>query len=166
MITLKPITILSEDMPECIALNVIPHKLEEEFVLTNALTLANAYYHETRELEPWICRAIYKDEKIVGLISYLYEKNHEAYKEDCYTICPIMVDKEYANQGIEAEALSLMLTELRAKPYGPANHVYAMYNPAEDDTALVYSDAGFAVADLDFSAVTYNRENIAVKLAL
>jgi len=166
MITLKPITILSEDMPECIALNVIPHKLEEEFVLTNALILANAYYHETREMEPWICRAIYKDEKMVGLISYLYEKNHEVYKEDCYNICPIMVDKDYANQGIEAEALSLILTELRTKPYGSADNVYALYNLAEDDMALVYSDAGFTVTYLDFSAVTLNNEKIVAKLAL
>jgi hypothetical protein len=40
MITLKPISILSEDMPACIALEVHPE--QEDYVANNAYSLAEA----------------------------------------------------------------------------------------------------------------------------
>jgi len=39
------------------------------------------------------CKAIYTEGKMIGLISYNYYINNPVFKEDCYRIRPIMIDK-------------------------------------------------------------------------
>ncbi|MCL2361813.1 MAG: hypothetical protein FWC73_08390 [Defluviitaleaceae bacterium] len=165
MITLKPITITSPEMPTCIALDVVPHKNEDDHVSTNAITLARAHVHN-KNGRPAECRAIYDGEHMVGLITYNYFANHPIFKEVCYRIHPIMVDKNHQNKGYEATALNLLLSEIETKPHGKATAIFATYNPSEDDCATIYTAANFSRTDLNWAAVNPDNNDIIVKRPL
>jgi len=165
MLTLKPITLTSPEMPTCIALDVVPHKNEEDYVSTNAMTLARMHL-QNKCGSPAECRAIYDGEQMVGLITYNYFVNSPIFKEDCYRIHPIMVDKNHQNKGHEAVALNLLLAEIKTKPHGEATAIFATYNPSEDDCAALYDAANFSRTDLDWAAVNPNNNDIIVKRPL
>ncbi|MCL1787426.1 MAG: hypothetical protein FWG38_05520, partial [Defluviitaleaceae bacterium] len=110
MITLKNITILDDNMKDCIALDIAPEKKDR--LWSNAITLAFAHDRYKRSSQGMACRAIYNDNDMVGLISYNYFVDDPTYKETCYRIRPIMVDKHHLGKGYEAAALQLLLEEL------------------------------------------------------
>jgi len=165
MLTLKPITLTSPEMPTCIALDVVPHKKEEDYVYTNATTLARMHLFN-KNGRPAECRAIYNGEQMVGLIAYNYFVDAPVFKEVCYRIHPIMVDKNYQNKGYEAAALNLLLAEIETKPHGEATAIFATYNPSEDDCAALYTAANFSKTDLDWAAVSPDNNDIIVKRPL
>jgi len=165
MLTLKPITLTSPEMPTCIALDVVPNKNEQDYVYTNAITLARMYVHN-KNGRPAECRAIYDGEQMVGLIAYNYFTNNPVFKEDCYRIHPIMVDKNHQNKGYEAAVLNLLLAEIETKPHGEGTAIFATYNPSEDDCAALYAAANFLKTDLDWAAVNPDNNDIIVKRPL
>jgi len=164
--TLKPITILSSEMPACIALNVIPEKKEAEYVWTNAYMLGLQYRYTQAKREPMECRAIYADDKMIGLITYNYFGNEPTYKEPCYRVRPVMIDKDHAGKGFEAQALNLLLDEIRTKPFGEAEAVFATYYSVEKDMAKLYLDAGFVATNLGGDADDPDNKLIITRLAL
>jgi len=146
MIELNKITILDDNMKECIALDIAPGK--EDYVWTNAITLAAAYRTYKRYSNAMECRAIYAQGKMVGLISYFYSIDNPIFKETCYRIRPVMIDKNHLGKGYEEAALNKLLEEVQTKPHGEATAIFATYNPKEEDMAKLYLSAGFTKTDM------------------
>jgi len=144
---LRKITFLDEQMPECIALDIAPE--QKKFLTTNAIWLAWAYELDSRG-EVMECRAVYVEGKMIGLISYNYFVNDVVYKETCYRIRPIMIDKNYLGKGYEKVAIEKLLEEIKTKPHGEAAAVFATYDPDEAEMAAIYKEVGFVLTDLTF----------------
>lgn len=141
MIELKKITILDDNMKECIALDVAPEK--KDYVWSNAIVLAVAHRRFKRYSAAMECRAIYSNGEMVGLISYNYYIESPDFKEVCYRIRPVMIDKIHLNKGYEEASLRKLLEEIQTKPHGEATAVFASYNPKEEDMAEIYKAVGF-----------------------
>jgi len=151
VVTLKKITLLDEEMQECIALTVPEER--EDFYTSNALLLAYTFEYNRRNLMPRESRAIYADGKMVGLITYIYYTDSPVFKEVCYRIAPFMIDRNYVGLGYEKEAVTLLLDEIRMKPFGEAAAVFVVYHPDEKDMAELFENLGFIKTDLDWAAV-------------
>ena len=165
MITLKNITLLDEEMKDCIALTV-PKKREDYFT-SNAIILAYTFEYSRRNLMPRESRAIYADGKMVGLITYIYYTNSPVFKEICYRIAPFMIDRDYMGLGYEKAAVKLLLDEIRMKPFGEAAAVFAVFHPDEEDIAELFENLGFIKTDLDWSAIGDDKcEDIIARLAI
>jgi len=166
MITLKPITILSDAMPECIALDLPEEKTEDEQVFSNALTLACAHGYASEE-KIWDCYAIYDNDTMMGLISYNYFIDDEVYKETCYRIRPFALDVAYAGKGFEIEALKLIFEIIKTKPYGEADGCFITYDPdVEADMIPIYTDAGFVTTDLTWDAEDPDCKHVIARLCI
>ena len=163
MIKLKKITILDDHMKECIDLDVAPE--QEDFVYTNAITLALAYEFNSGG-KPMECRAIYTDSKMVGLIAYNYYVDDPVFKETCYRIRPFMVDKNHMGKGYEEAALQKLLEEIRTKPLGEATAVFATYDPEEVEMAKIYESVGFTKTDMDWKAENPKDNDIIARMSL
>ena len=165
MLTLKHITLTNPNMPACIALNIPPHKKENDYVTPAAYTLAYAHSYNKRGI-PYECRALYAGEEIVGLISYNYYTNDPIFTEVCYRIRPFLVDAKHQNKGYEAEALRLLIAEIETLPHGNAAAIFAAYDPEETDCASLYADASFAVTDMNWGAIDPDDNDLIVRKAL
>jgi RimJ/RimL family protein N-acetyltransferase len=161
MVELKNITILDEQMPECIALDVAPE--QNKYIDSNAINLAWAYDQNLRG-KIMQCRAIYADKKMIGLISYSYFINEIPYKETCYRIRPVMIDKNHLGKGYEVAAIKELIKETRTKPHGEATSVYASYDPKEAEMAKIYEAVGFVITDLNFHEENPDDNDIIVRL--
>ncbi|MCL2378665.1 MAG: GNAT family N-acetyltransferase [Defluviitaleaceae bacterium] len=146
MVELKKITILDDNMKECIALDIAPEK--KGHVWSNAITLAVAHRRYKNFSTAMECYAIYAEGKMVGLISYQHIVDSPIYKETCYRIRPVMVDKNHQNKGYEEAALGILLEEIRRKPHGEATAIFATYHPKEEDMAKIYEYVGFTKTDM------------------
>ncbi|MCL2840875.1 MAG: hypothetical protein FWE05_08885 [Defluviitaleaceae bacterium] len=146
MVELKKITILSDNMKECIALDIAPEK--KDYVWSNAITLAFAHRRFKRYSVAMECRAIYANGTMVGLISYNYYLEDLDFKEVCYRIRPVMIDKNHLNKGYEEASLRKILEEIQRKPHGEATAVFASYNPKEEDMAKIYEVVGFTKTNM------------------
>ena len=144
MIELKKITITSEEMKDCIALDVAPE--QKDFVYPNAIMLALEYNFNVRN-KPMECYAIYAEGTMVGLIAYNYYVTPPCFKETCYRIRPLMVDKTQRGKGYEEAALKALLKEIRKQP-NDATAIFVTYDPKEEDMARIYETIGFVKTDL------------------
>jgi len=149
MIELKKITLLDEEMKECIALNI--PEAREDYVESNAICLSDDFEYDRRKIGVWESRAIYADSKMVGLICYNYYTNDPVYKEVCYRIRPFAVDRAFVGLGYEKAAVTALLDEIRKKPCGEASVAFATYNPNDKEAVELYEDLGFVETDLDWS---------------
>ena len=163
MLELKKITLTSDDMKECIALDIAPE--QEDFVQHNAYVLAEAYEWNLKGIV-WECRGIYHENKVIGLISYNYYVDDPVYKEPCYRIRPFMVDKNRLGNGYEEKALQLLAEEIRTKPLGEAAAIIATYNLKEEDMAEVYKSAGFVETRMDWADEDPNYNSIIMRMGL
>jgi len=150
MIELKKITLLDEEMKECIALTVSEER--EDYVESNAIYLSDDFEYNRRKLGVWESRAVYSDGKMVGLIAYNYYTNDPIYKETCYRIRPFAVDRSYVGLGYEKAAVAALLDEIRKKPFGEAAAVFATYHPGDKGGAELFDYFGFVKTDLDWAA--------------
>ena len=151
MIELKKITLLSDDMKECIALDIAPEK--KDFVFSNAVMLADSYDFDLRG-RILDCRAIYVEGKMVGLITYNYYVDNPFFKKTCYRIRPFMIDKNHTGKGYEKAALQKLLEEIKTQPHGEATAIFAHYDPTEKDMSELYRSVGFVETDLIWEAQT------------
>jgi len=163
MIELKKITILDDNMKECIALDIAPQK--KDFVYSNATFLALAYEYNARGTV-MECSAIYAEGKMVGLISYNYYVGDPVFKETCYRIRPFMVDKNHLGKGYEEAALRKLLDEIQTKPHGEATAIFATYDPQEDDMAKLYEAAGFIKTDMGWEDEDPDDNDVITRMSL
>ena len=143
MITLKEISILSDNMQACIELEVAQN--QRKFVSHNAKSLAEAYIKNKHEggAKPY---AIYNEENtMVGFVMYEYvdEKIDDDFGESAYYFWRLMIDEKYQGKGYGKAAIAKILEEVRTKPLGEAKHMYISYDPDNDKVRKLYATYGF-----------------------
>ncbi|MCL2592824.1 MAG: GNAT family N-acetyltransferase [Defluviitaleaceae bacterium] len=163
MIELKKITLTSDEMKECIDLNIPPERKDHAY--STAIILALDYDYNSKG-EPMESYAIYAEGKMVGLISYNYYAKPPIFKETCYRIRPFMVDKSHLGNGYEAEALQKLLEKIRTKPNGEATAIFATYDPEENDMAKLYESAGFTKTDMGWEDENPDNNDIIARMSL
>jgi len=154
MITLKSITILDENMPECIALTVHPE--QDNLVRSNVLSLADAYdtekdFAETGEGPRAKCYAVYENDTMVGFTMYGYsppepgETEETEYRptENIYIIWILFIDKNHQRKGIGKEVVRQVMDEIKTKPFGDANYCYVSYVPDNIGSKMTWANYGF-----------------------
>jgi len=156
MVDLRKITILSSNMEECIALDVAPE--QKEFVYSNAVMLALAFQFNSRGTA-MECRAIYAEDRMIGLIAYNYYVGDVVFKEICYRIRPVMIDKSYWGKGYEEATLQKILEEIRTKPHGEASVVFVSCDPEEKAMVELYESIGFNKTGMDWKDADENPDN-------
>jgi len=153
MIELKPISILDEEMVECMHLSVTEEQYD--FVAPNSVSLAEAYdinkkaaeNSEGSRVNPY---AVYKNGEMFGLvmIAYVYPDNNvgfEAYyDEPYYYLMRIFVDKEFQGKGLGKEVLRLAMEKVKSKYLGDANWCFSSYVPENTASKRTFASYGFA----------------------
>jgi len=156
MIELRKISILDDNMPECIALEVHPE--QQNFVAENSYSLAEAYdnnkaYAEKGEGVIAVPYAVYENDKMVGFVMYGYfppgdeddDDPSEEYdmEEHFYYVWRLFVDKNHQGRGIGREVVRQVMDEIKTKPYGPATHCYVSYEPTNVASQTTFKSYGF-----------------------
>jgi len=163
MVELRKITLTSDNMKECIALNIAPERKDHAY--STAIILALDYDYNSRG-EPMESYAIYAEGKMIGLISYNYYVAPPVFKETCYRIRPFMVDKNHIGKGYEAEALQKLLEKIRTKPSGEATAIFATYDLAEKDMEKLYESAGFVKTDMGWEDEDPDNNDVITRMSL
>ena len=154
MIEMRKISILDEQMPECIALRVAPE--QEDFVANNVISLAEAHdVNINREktgkgniVEPY---AAYQDGKMVGFAMYAYvpvcadNPDDEPYADDepHYYIWRLFVDKNHQGKGIGREILRQTTKIIKTKPHGEAKFCFSSYAPENIASKNTFASCGY-----------------------
>ena len=169
MIELRKITLLDEEMKDCIALTI--PKERRDYVDSYAVILSLVFEFDRRNLGAGAgmreCRAIYADGKMIGLFTFDYSVNSRIFKEACYRIQPFAIDRDAAGLRYEQAAVTALIDEFRKKPLGEATAVFATYHPDEKDMAELFENIGFVKTDFDWSSVGQDsREDIIARFAI
>lgn len=141
MIELRKISILDENMKECIELEVAPE--QRNFVAHNATSLGHAYAANKhgRNAVPY---AIYADGVMVGFVMYGYvRKEDDIYGEDCYFFWRFMMDQKHQGKGYGRQAMTMILDEIKTMPSGKVDYIYTSYEPENVVAKKLYESFGF-----------------------
>lgn len=153
MIELKKISILDDNMKECIELDFLPE--QTGFVAENAISLAEAYdtnkaYAETGKGDIAVPYAVYEKGKMVGFAMYGYfppgdEDGDEVYctKEHHYYFWRLLIDKNHQRKGIGRETVCQVMEEIKSKPFGEASYCYVSYEPENIGSKTTFASYGF-----------------------
>jgi len=151
MIKLKKISILDENMKECIALSVLSE--QNNFVASNAISLAQAYddnkaFDETGEGDRAVPYAVYENGIMVGFAMYGYftpEDDEDAYSKDeyCYYFWRLLVDKNHQGRGLGREIVRQVMDKIKLKPLGEASYCYVSYESANIASKKTFASYGF-----------------------
>ena len=151
MIELKKISILDDNMKECIALRVLPE--QDNFVASNAVSLAQAYdvnkaYAETGKGSIATPYAIYENDKMVGFVMYGYfpprdDDNSYSKDEHIYYVWRLLIDKNHQGKGIGRAAVKQVMEEIKSKPCGEASYCYVSYVPENIGSKTTFASYGF-----------------------
>jgi len=165
MIILRKITLLDKEMKECIALTIPEER--DDYVESNAICLSDDFEYNRRKIGVWESRAIYANNKMVGLICYNYYTSDPVFKEVCYRIRPFSVERGSVGLGYEKAAVAVLLDEIRKKPFGEASVVFATYHPSDKDAIELYEGLGFVKTGLDWATEGDDeRKDIIARLAI
>ncbi|MCL1995737.1 MAG: GNAT family N-acetyltransferase [Defluviitaleaceae bacterium] len=152
-IILKKISILDEQMPECIALSVLPE--QRNFVASNAKSLAEAYdqnkiYEEDGKGFIVVPYAVYEGDTMVGFAMYGYcppdaEDSDEQFNttEHYYYFWRLLIDKHHQGRGIGREVVRQVMAEIKTQPCGAANFCYVSYEPSNIGSKTTFASYGF-----------------------
>jgi len=150
MIELKKVSILDDNMKECIALEIWPE--QENFVASNAVSLAQAYtdnktYAETGEGTIAVPYAVYENGKMVAFVMYGYippdDEDGYCTEEHIYYVWRLFVDKNHQGRGIGREIVRQIMDEIKTKPCGPATYCYVSYEPTNIASKTTFASYGF-----------------------
>ena len=153
MVTLKKISILDDNMKDCIALGYLPE--QEGFVAENAMSLAEAYdtnkaYAENGEGDQAAPYAVYENDVMVGFVMYGYfpagsGDDGEVYdvEDPHYYVWRILIDKNHQQRGLGRETVGLIMDEIKSKPYGEAKYCYVSYKPNNIGSKITFLSYGF-----------------------
>ncbi|MCL2620193.1 MAG: GNAT family N-acetyltransferase [Defluviitaleaceae bacterium] len=145
MIELRKISILDDNMKDCIELEVSPE--QAKFVAHNAVSLGQAYAVEERGLGSKVAPyAIYTSGKMVGFVMYGFFKHEydDEFNEgkDYYSFWRLMIDKDRQGKGYGKQAMTQIIDEIKQKPFGEAEHCYISYEP-DNPAKKMYKSFGF-----------------------
>ena len=151
MIELKKISILDDNMKECIELEVLPE--QRNFVASNAVSLAQAYetnkaYEKKGEGSIAVAYAVYENGKMVGFAMYGYfppDNDEDSYSKDehIYYFWRLFIDKNHQGKRIGTEVVRQVMEEIKTKPYGEANYCYVSYEPTNIASKTTFASYGF-----------------------
>lgn len=113
-------------------LNLKVHPEQEQFVASNAVSIAQAYFERERA---WF-RAIYADDRPVGFLM-LYDDPDEPE----YFLWRFMIDARYQKMGFGRQALELLVQHVRTRP--GAAWLGTSCVPAEGGPGPFYERCGF-----------------------
>jgi len=145
MIELREITILSDNVKECIELSLSPE--QRKFVAHNAVSLGQAYVTNKYGLgSKAVSYAIYAENKMVGFIMYGFFKpeydDEYGIGKDYYYFWRFMVDEKYQGKGYGKAAMAQVIDEIKQKPCGDAQCCLISYEPNNPAKGL-YQSFGF-----------------------
>ena len=131
-------------------INLKVRKEQEEFVASNALSLAHAYValSNNQAVYPF---GIYYGDKPVGFIMvgfdahFLGEEDPDVLKKQ-YFIWRFMIDKRYQNKGYGKQAFKLALDFIKTLPEGEAELCWVSYEPSNTKAKNLYASFGFKEA--------------------
>jgi len=148
MIELKKISILDDNMKECIKLDFLPE--QNGFVAPNAISLAEAYDNNKASSEegggdvafPY---AVFENGVMVGFAMYGYFACGDDYEENepIYYFWRLLVDKNHQGKGIGREIVRQVMGEIKSKPQGEANYCYVSYEPTNIGSKTTFASFGF-----------------------
>jgi len=153
MIELKKISILDDNIKECIELDFLPEQIG--YVAENAISLAEAYdtnkaYEETGKGDIAVPYAVYENGKMVGFAMYGYfppgdDDDDEAYctKEHHYYFWRLLIDKNHQRKGIGRETVRQLMEEIKTRPYGEASYCYVSYEPTNIGSKTTFASYGY-----------------------
>jgi len=151
MIELKKISILDDNMKECVALSVLPE--QENFVASNAISLAEAYvenkaFEENGKGSVAVPYAVYENGKMVGFAMYGYfppSDDEDSYcgDEHHYYFWRLLIDKNHQGKGIGRETVRQVMEEIKSKPCGGASYCYVSYEPTNIASKTTFASYGF-----------------------
>ena len=147
-ISLREVT--KENWVQVIRLKLAPE--QEGLVAPNVDSIAESKF------EPhYVLRAIYKDEQVVGFLTYCPEIETE--EKDLYWLFRLMVEAEYQKQGIGKAALELALNEISKNNCCKIN---ILYSPNNSIAARLYEKFGFQQVGIaeDGDIIVQKRINI------
>lgn len=151
MIELKKISILDDNMKECVALKVLPE--QDNFVASNAISLAEAYdenkaFAETGKGNIAVPYAVYENGNMVGFAMYGYfppEDDEDSYckEEHHYYFWRLLIDKNHQGRGIGRETVRQVMEEIKSKPCGEASYCYVSYEPTNIASKTTFASYGY-----------------------
>ena len=151
MIELKKISILDDNMKECIELDFLPE--QTGFVAENAISLAEAYdsnkaFAKTGTGSMAVPYAVYENGIMVGFAMYGYfapEDDDEGYGngEPVYYFWRLLVDKNHQRKGIGREIVRQVMDIIKSKPHGEATYCYVSYEPTNVGSKTIFASYGF-----------------------
>jgi len=145
MIELREITIFSENMKECVELDLLPEQWK--FVAHNAVSLGQAYATNKNGLgSKAVPYAIYANDKMVGFVMYGFFKpeydDDYGIGKDYYYFWRFMIDKNHQGKGYGKAAMAQIINEIKQKPCGDAEFCMISYEPDNPAKGL-YQSFGF-----------------------
>ena len=149
MIELRGISILDDNIKECIELEFFPE--QKGFVATNAVSLAEAYDENKAHAENGkgalaVPYAVYENGKMVGFAMYGYvSPEGEEYTKDehFYYFWRLLIDKNHQRRGIGREVVRQVMEEIKTKPHGEASYCFVSYAPANIGSKTTFASYGF-----------------------
>ena len=147
MIELRKISILDDNMKECIALDVLPE--QDNYVASNAYSLAQAYEcSKSEDGDIAVPYAVYENGKMVGFAMYGYfppDDDEDAYSTDeyIYYFWRLLIDKNHQGRGIGREVVRQVMEEIKTKPHGEASYCYVSYEPENIASKTTFASYGF-----------------------
>ncbi|MGX4668693.1 GNAT family N-acetyltransferase [Cerasibacillus sp. JNUCC 74] len=133
-LTLKPID--KNNWEEAIHLNV--KAKQQPFIASNLYSIA-----EVQFLDDFVAKGIYLDHKMIGFAMFGIDPDDHQ-----YWIYRLMIDATYQGKGLGAQAVQLIIEELRQNKQANIPYVMIGYHPENLAAKFVYQKAGFKETEL------------------
>jgi len=154
MITMQPIT--ESNFEEVLGL-----KASEDFVATNAYSLAEAYCDLKEAIENGeqyqkrclsIPYAIADGDTMVGFMKIGFEDGEDINAGgNIYWLGRFMIDEKHQGKGYGKAAMEMFIDYVKSKPYGhEAKYIYTSVVPNNDVAAKLYERVGFVKTGVEF----------------
>lgn len=118
----------------------------QEYIASNAYSLAEAYVIESDGINRAMPYAIYNDDIMVGFVMAVYQPidiNDPEDDEDAYYLARLMIDKKYQGKGYGKEAMKKIIDTMKACPYGNADAVVLSCSRNNTIAYELYKSLGF-----------------------
>ena len=140
-----------ENYEKVLALKVA--KNQENFLSSNAESLAEAYLDSKEEKSAYVPLAIVNNDEVVGFLMYAYydPQGAEGYrqKEPYFILFRFMIDEVHQGKGYGRSALSKLLEHMKNRPHGPANNILTCYERTNVVAQKLYASFGFVEVGMD-----------------
>lgn len=129
MIELKEV--VKENWVDCINLSLRPEQVGN--LASNSDTIAQSKFETHHRV-----RAIYCENKVIGLLSYCHET--DPVDLELFCIFRFMIDKDHQGKGYGSQALALVAEEIKA---AGGKRIQTMHKPKNKAAAKSYRNFGF-----------------------